>query len=95
MEFVYDNRWHRYGEVYGSRTIVSKITKEISTNQTLYLALCQCGNLLVMPLHNAKLLSNKSVCEECVKNNKHGYHRRKMPSDETIYSIFFKSKEEK
>lgn len=95
MEFIHGNRWYRYGEVYGNRTIVSKITKEISREQTtLYLTLCQCGNLLVMPLQNAKRLSNKSVCEECVKNNKYGYRRGKMPSDETIYSIF-KSKEEK
>lgn len=84
-----ESRWYRFGERYGNRIIVSKITKTVNSD-TAYLTLCQCGNLVATPLANAKKLQGDSVCAECTK----GFYQKQLPADEIIYSIFFKSKEE-
>lgn len=84
-----ESRWHRFGERYGNRCIVSKITSTANVG-TMYLVLCQCGNLVATTLSNVQKSQDKSFCADCTN----GFDQRKMPSDKSIYDIFFKLKEE-
>lgn len=86
-----ESRWYRFGERYGNRVIVSKITRPSGSMNTMYLTLCQCGDLVTTSLGNLKKLRDENMCGKCTK----GFYHGEIPSDKTIYDIFFKSKEEK
>lgn len=85
------DRWYRYGETYGTATIISKIDRiphgKGCETSVRYLLLCQCGNVRVSYSRGKETFS--LGCRQCGR-----YKCDHSHTDKDIYGIFFKEGED-